>query len=69
MPVDNIECESFMVISVDSWLVYEYYFQVHLDNCANKIWDKRMIDYLGENSFETDENYFWWVDLINAVLR
>ena len=41
----------------DSLLIYEnkYYLQVYLDNCAYKIVDKPMMDYLGENPFETDE--------------
>ena len=38
MPEDDIECESFIVISIDSLLVYDskYYLQVYLDNCAYK---------------------------------
>ena len=67
---NDIECEPFIVISIDSLLVYEnkyyrfftclilvykYYLQVYLDNCSYKIVDKRMIDYLGDNIFETDE--------------
>ena len=34
VPKDDIECESFIVISIDSLLVYEnkYYLQVYLDN-------------------------------------
>ena len=52
----DIECESFKVISIHSLPVYvnKYYLQVYLDNCAFKIIDKRMIDYLGDNLFETD---------------
>ena len=36
VPEDDIECESFTVISIDSLLVYEskYYLQIYLDNCA-----------------------------------
>ena len=51
---DDIECESFTVISIDSLLVYEnkYYLQVYLDNCAYKIVNKQMTDYLDENLFE-----------------
>ena len=58
VPEDDIECESFKVISIDSLLVYKNkcYLQVYLDNCAHKIID--MIDYLGENPLKTDENYF-----------
>ena len=55
---DDIECESCTVISINSLLFYEnkYYLQVYLDNCANKTLDKRMINYTGENPFETDED-------------
>ena len=55
VPEDGVKCESFTVISIDSLLVYEskYYLQVYLDNYACKIVDKRMIDYLGGNPFET----------------
>ena len=54
MPEDNIECESFTVISIDSLIVYnkKCYLQVYLDNCAYKIVNKEMIDYLGKNLFE-----------------
>ena len=39
MPEDDIKCESFVVISVDSLLVCKnkYYPQVYLDNCSYKI--------------------------------
>ena len=55
---DDTECESFTVISADSLLVYKnkYFLQVYLDNCAYKIVDKRMIDYVCENPIETDKN-------------
>ena len=58
MPEDNIEYESFTVISIDSLLIYQnkYYLQVYLDNCDYKTVEGQMIDYLGENPFETDEN-------------
>ena len=54
MPEDDIECESFTVASIDSFLVYEnkYLLQVYLDNCAYKIANKQMIDYPDENLFE-----------------
>ena len=54
MPEDDIECESFTVISIDSLLVYDkkYYIQVYLDNCAYKAVNKQMTDYLDENLFE-----------------
>ena len=54
MPERNIEDESFTDISIDSLLVYEnkYYFQVYLGNCAYKIVNKEMTDFLDENVFE-----------------
>ena len=54
VPEDDIECESFAVISIDSLLVYKskYYLQVYLDNCAYKIANKQMTDYLGDNLFK-----------------
>ena len=52
VPEDDIECESFTVISIDSLLVYEnkYYLQVYFNNFAYTVVDKRMTDYFG-NSF------------------
>ena len=63
VPEDDMECEAFTVIFVDYLLVYEnkYYLQVYLDNCADKIVYMGMIEYLNDNSFETDE-------LINVVI-
>ena len=54
VPKDDIECESFTVISIDSLLAYKnkYYLLVFLDNCAYKIVSKQMTDYLDENLFE-----------------
>ena len=51
---DNVECESFTVISIDSLLIYDgkYYFQIYLDNSAHKIANKQFTDYLDENLFE-----------------
>ena len=51
---DDIECESFTVISIDSLLVYnkKYYLQVYLDNCAYKTVHRQMTDYLDKNLFE-----------------
>ena len=56
MPEDDVQCEYFTVISIDSLLVYEnkYYLQVYLDNFTHKIVDKQMADYL-----ETDRLSFW----------
>ena len=54
VPEDDIECESFIVISIDSLVVYEnkYYLQVYLDNWAYKNATKQMTNYLDENLFE-----------------
>ena len=54
VPEDDIECESFIVISFDSLLVYDekYYLQVYLDNCIYKSVNKQMAGYLDENLFE-----------------
>ena len=54
VPEDDTECKSFTVISIDSLLVYDkkYYLQVYLENCAYKIVNKQMADYLDENLFE-----------------
>ena len=47
-----------LVSSIDSLFLYEnrYYQQVYLDNCTYTIVDKQMIDYLGDKTFETDED-------------
>ena len=56
-PEDNIEFESFTVISIDSLCLRKYYLQVYLKSCADKVAGKEMIDYLGGNPFEeTDED-------------
>ena len=54
VPEDDIECEFFTIISIESLLVYKnkYYLLVYLDNCAYKIVNKQMTDYLDENRFE-----------------
>ena len=54
VPEDDIKCESFTVIPIDSLLAYknEYYLQVYLDNYAYKISNKKMTDYLDDNLFE-----------------
>ena len=53
VPEDDIECECFTVISIDPLLVCKnkYYLQVYLDNCAYKLVNKQMTDYLDENIF------------------
>ena len=56
-PKGCVERESFTNISVDSLLVFgnKYYLQVSLDNCAYKIVDKQMIDYLDYYIFDSFE--------------
>ena len=56
-PEDDVESESFTVISVDFLLLHKnkYYLQMHLDNCAGKIVDREMLDYLEDNISKTDE--------------
>ena len=56
MPEDDIEWESFSVISDHYLLVLEnkYYLQVYLDNCNYKNINKQITDYLDDNLFETD---------------
>ena len=58
MPEDDLECEIFTVISIDSLLVYEnkHYLEVYLDNCAYKIVKKQMTEYPDDNIFDADEN-------------
>ena len=58
MPQDGVECESFTIISIGFFLVYEnkYYLQVYLDNFSKKIVDKKMIDYLDGNLFATNKD-------------
>ena len=53
VPEDDIECECFTVISIHSLLVYDKkdYLQVYLGNCAYKIVNKQMTNYLVENLF------------------
>ena len=58
VPEDDGEFKSFIVISIDSLFVdkKKYYLQVYLDNCAYKIANKQITDYLDDNLFETDED-------------
>ena len=58
MSEDDVKCESFASISIDSLIVYgnKSYLQVHSGNRAYKIVNAQMIDYLGDNLFESDKN-------------
>ena len=61
---DDIEFESFTVISIRSLLVYEnkYYLQVYLGNCTYKIAKKT-------NDKLSWSKSFWRLDIINAVTK
>ena len=56
MQIIGVDCESFTLISIDSLIVYgnKYCLQIHIDNCVSKIANSQMVDYLGNNSFESD---------------
>ena len=58
VPENGVQCESFTIISIESLFAYEkrYYLQRYLDNCADKIVNMQMIDYVDDNLFESDEN-------------
>ena len=58
VPEDDIVCGPLTVISIGSLPIYEnkYYLQVYLGNFAYKIVDEWMMNYLSENSFQTDED-------------
>ena len=53
-PKDYIKCETFTVIFLDYFIVYnkKYYMQLFLGNCTYKIVNKQMANYLDENLFE-----------------
>ena len=51
-PKDDIECESFTVIFIDSLLIYDNKYRQYLGNCTYKIVNKQMTDYLDEDFFE-----------------
>ena len=54
MPENDIECECFTAISIDSLLVYDKkcYPQVYLDKFAYKTVKKQTTYYLDKNIFE-----------------
>ena len=58
VPEDGVEYGSFTVISIDSLFAYEknYYLLLYFNNCAYKIVDNEMADYLDDNLFESYEN-------------
>ena len=60
VPEDDIKCECFTIIAIDSLFLYKkkYYLQVYFDNCTYKIIDKSMIHYFDENPFETGNDKF-----------
>ena len=54
VPEDDMECEYFTVSFIDSFLVYKnkHYLQVYLYNCAYKLTNKHIADYLDDNIFK-----------------
>ena len=55
VPEDDIECETFTVISIDYLVVYEKkqkHLKIFLDNCAYNIANKQMTDDLDYIFFE-----------------
>ena len=56
MSEDCVKCESFTIISIHSLLIYEnkYYLEVYIDNCAYKIVNSQIVDYLNDIDFESD---------------
>lgn len=60
-PQVGLECKYFTIISIDSLIVYgnKYYPLVYWDNCAYKVVNAQMIDYVDDNLVvESDEIYF-----------
>ena len=53
---DGAECETFIIILLDSLLVYENkdYLQIYLDNCASKVLDKQLVDNHGDHLFNSN---------------
>ena len=66
---DDIECESFTVISIDSLILYKnkYYPQVPLDNCTYKIVNKQTTDYHNEKLFEDQILQMLYYDRIDLA--
>ena len=54
IPEADLECKFFRIMYIDSLLVCEnkYYLEVYLDNCAYKIVNKQVADYLDETFLE-----------------
>ena len=55
VPEADVECKYATIVSTSSLLVYKYkyYLQVYLGNCAYKIMDKQMIDYVDNHIFHS----------------
>ena len=68
MPEEGVKCRFYTVISIDPLRVYGNYMQVYLDNCIYKIVNKKTIDVLDDNLFETDEDQFFFI-LINECYK
>ena len=52
MPEDNVESESFIFVTDN----LQYSLQVYLADCAYKIANTQLIEYLDNNLSESDEN-------------
>ena len=65
---DSVKYESFTIIYIDPLLVYQ---NKYLDDCAHKIVNTQMVDYFGDNLFESDENLslIWYMDLLDVELQ
>ena len=66
---DDIEGESYTVISIDSLLIYDkkFYLQVYLDKCAYETVNKQMTGYLDENLFEDQILQMLYYDRIDIT--
>ena len=54
MPEDDVECQSFTIISVDSCLWEQILSTNICRHCPYKTVNTEMVDYLGDNLFESD---------------
>ena len=68
---DGVECESFTVISINFLPLSnnKFYLKVYLDNCAYKIVDKQMIEYVDSNLLIAMKIIFCLMPLTNVVLQ
>ena len=57
----NVNPPQSLLLILDSLILYDskYYLQVYLGNRSYKIVDNQMIDYFGDNLFESDQDQFF----------